>query len=79
MGRGRGRGRGFDDRRGGGAGRGGSGDFMPGNQGMGRGGPPNRGMPDWVEITYSVPANKCGIVIGKGGSLLLELFRISEV
>lgn len=65
MGRGRGRGRGddrgrFDERRGpGGPG---------GGAGRGRGGF-DGGYPD--ETTYSVPADKCGLVIGKGKCSLI--------
>ena len=62
--------------RGGGRGRGG---FPPG--GPGRGGGPGGGMgrgfgdPNFQDSTqYSVPADKCGLVIGKGKILPLDLF-----
>ena len=68
MGRGRGRGRGddrggrFDERRG------------PGGPGAGRGrggfDGPGGGGGFQDETTYSVPADKCGLVIGKGKGTL---------
>ncbi|GAB6024997.1 Far upstream element-binding protein 1 [Chamberlinius hualienensis] len=84
MGRGRGRGRGgFDERRGGGAGGGGGpgrgGDFMGGGP-MGRGGgggPGNRNNQDWMEVTYNVPATKCGIIIGKGGETIKSINQVT--
>lgn len=64
MGRGRGRGRG--------------GPFMGGpggpsgpGRGMGRGGPFGGGPNFPEETNYPVPADKCGLVIGKGRKALL--------
>ncbi|XP_064457553.1 far upstream element-binding protein 1-like isoform X2 [Ornithodoros turicata] len=64
MGRGRGRGRG-------GGGFDGAGGFgPPGGPGMGRG---RRGGEDMHEVQYPVPANKCGLVIGKGGESIRQI------
>lgn len=63
-GRGRGRGRG---------GMGGPGirpDFGPGGPRMGRPGSGNEGA---SEIQFAVPANKCGLVIGKGGETVRNI------
>ncbi|KAM7303432.1 far upstream element-binding protein 1 [Ixodes scapularis] len=64
MGRGRGgRGRGgFDGGFGG----------PPGGPGMGRGGR-RGGGDDMHEVQYTVPANKCGLVIGKGGEAIRQI------
>ncbi|XP_076354192.1 far upstream element-binding protein 1-like isoform X1 [Tachypleus tridentatus] len=67
MGRGRGRGRGFD-------GPGGGPRFgPPGGPGMGRGRPDG----DFQEVQYTVPANKCGLVIGKGGETIRNISQQS--
>ncbi|XP_064617106.1 far upstream element-binding protein 1-like isoform X2 [Liolophura sinensis] len=70
MGRGRGRGRG--------------GPFMGGpggpsgpGRGMGRGGPFGGGPNFPEETNYPVPADKCGLVIGKGGETIKEINRLS--
>ncbi|XP_029632947.1 far upstream element-binding protein 1 isoform X2 [Octopus sinensis] len=70
MGRGRGRGRGggpFNNMTGP------PGPNGPGGRGMGRGFDPN--FQD--ETTYAVPADKCGLVIGKGGETIREIIRQS--
>ncbi|EEC08006.1 KH domain RNA binding protein, putative, partial [Ixodes scapularis] len=59
--RGRGRG-GFDGGFGG----------PPGGPGMGRGGR-RGGGDDMHEVQYTVPANKCGLVIGKGGEAIRQI------
>ncbi|CAE1318328.1 FUBP [Acanthosepion pharaonis] len=76
-----GMGRGFPMGRGRGRGRGGGpfnmsgppGPNGPGGRGMGRGFDPN--FQD--ETTYAVPADKCGLVIGKGGETIREIIRQS--
>ncbi|KAH6944622.1 hypothetical protein HPB50_004273 [Hyalomma asiaticum] len=64
MGRGRGRGRGGFD----------GGFGPPGGPGMGRGGRGRGpGGDDVHEVQYTVPANKCGLVIGKGGEAIRQI------
>lgn len=64
MGRGRGRGRGGFD----------GGFGPPGGPGMGRGGRGRGpGGEDVHEVQYTVPANKCGLVIGKGGEAIRQI------
>ncbi|GBO43586.1 hypothetical protein AVEN_132064-1, partial [Araneus ventricosus] len=55
-------------------------------RGRGRGRPdgsgPNfgnnpRNRPDLPEIHYAVPANKCGLVIGKGGETVKNINQVS--
>lgn len=69
MGRGRGRGRPFEGGQGGGPGGGMSGPGGERSMGRGGGGAPR----DLPEIQYSVPANKCGLVIGKGGETIRNI------
>lgn len=65
-GRGRGRGRGG---MGGGGGPGIRPDFGPGGPRMGRPG----GNEGATEVQFAVPANKCGLVIGKGGETVRNI------
>ncbi|XP_021376155.1 far upstream element-binding protein 2-like isoform X2 [Mizuhopecten yessoensis] len=66
---GMGRGRGF----GRGGGRGGGQFGGPVGRGMGRGG----GFGGGDETTYPVPADKCGLVIGKGGETIRQINQMS--
>lgn len=48
-----------------------------GRGGGGGGGPGNRGNQDWMEVSYNVPAAKCGIIIGKGGETIKSINQMT--